>query len=297
MICIPRFPRRHGPNAFTLIELLVVISIIALLVAILLPALSAARDTARSMVCLSAQRQVGLAMFIYANDYDDHLPPARVHTAYPYEGTTIKFTDSPPSGYNGGYAWAALLGYKGYMPVGILASNNEIANRSVPGWEVFACDAAPNRDVDSSNNRGIPGWRAQHISFGYNYREIGGSHHLFASSDNRKWYISSTQTEIVDPSNKLLTVDAIAASGPQAIEPDDGPRRGFSLVAASANTTDPGRPHARHRGAANIVWVDGHGSSVRSPDPDFHNAIYEVLGTSATDRNVWSRSGRGRSVN
>ena len=69
--CRPGFCRCRG---FTLIELLVVISIIALLVGILLPALGAARETARSAVCLSNMRQVGTTNVLYATDNDDWIP-------------------------------------------------------------------------------------------------------------------------------------------------------------------------------------------------------------------------------
>lgn len=70
--------KRHQRNAFTLIELLVVISIIALLIAMLLPALEAARDSARRVMCASNLRQLGVVVPIYANDNDDRLPPALV---------------------------------------------------------------------------------------------------------------------------------------------------------------------------------------------------------------------------
>ena len=66
--------RRH--TGFALIELLVVISIIALLMGILMPALSRARKQARDVCCLSNLKQLGIALQMYAQEYDDFIPRA-----------------------------------------------------------------------------------------------------------------------------------------------------------------------------------------------------------------------------
>src|SRR4051812_3319344 len=61
-------------RAFTLIELLVVIAIIAILAAILFPVFAQARAKARQAACLSNQKQVGNAIMLYVQDYDETLP-------------------------------------------------------------------------------------------------------------------------------------------------------------------------------------------------------------------------------
>lgn len=68
-------------KGFTLIELLVVIAIIAILAAILFPVFAQARESARLTTCTSNAKQIGTAMLMYADDYDETLPPRRDESA------------------------------------------------------------------------------------------------------------------------------------------------------------------------------------------------------------------------
>ncbi len=64
--------RRPG---FTLIELLVVISIIAILISIILPAMKQARANAKAIQCAAMQRQIGIVLQLYMDDYENQIPP------------------------------------------------------------------------------------------------------------------------------------------------------------------------------------------------------------------------------
>ena len=91
-------------TAFTLIELLVVVSIIALLLGMLLPSLKRARESARSVQCLSNLRQMAVAAHSYAQSHTDRYPiayyiqVAPVFVSYAWDFTTSKdWSTSPPT--------------------------------------------------------------------------------------------------------------------------------------------------------------------------------------------------------
>ncbi len=74
---LSRSPRCHS-SGFTLIELLVVIAIIAILAAILFPVFAQAREKARAITCVSNGKQISLGWLMYAQDYDEVIPPISV---------------------------------------------------------------------------------------------------------------------------------------------------------------------------------------------------------------------------
>ena len=98
----PSGPRYQRPVGFTLIELLVVISIIALLIGILLPVLSSARDGARAMNCLSNLRSIGVAAYMYGEDFESIVLPY----GFDKNGDGSLF-----GGANNYEWWAGRLGY------------------------------------------------------------------------------------------------------------------------------------------------------------------------------------------
>jgi prepilin-type N-terminal cleavage/methylation domain-containing protein/prepilin-type processing-associated H-X9-DG protein len=107
-------------DGFTLIELLVVIAVIAILAAILLPVLTAAKSQTRPTVCLNNLKQIHLAITLYAGDHEDQLLPAEHH---------------PGSGAAFQEGWAATLVLDNYLPALPSGSYTTLAE----GNSVFRC--------------------------------------------------------------------------------------------------------------------------------------------------------------
>ena len=118
-------------NAFTLIELLVVVSIIALLMALLLPALEKAREMAHIVVCANNQRQLVVALYTYATDSEENFPPGSGYSLYtPHRGRRgIGALEKMAQGMGGvGYVdLAAVIGVEGIEAERSLSSLEKIA--------------------------------------------------------------------------------------------------------------------------------------------------------------------------
>lgn len=121
-------------NAFTLIELLVVVAIISILMAILLPALSTAREQAKRTACLSNLRQLGSSLHTYASEYNSEFP-----WQYWYDSGAAPLALNKNSSTPNGLGYLSQLGFLGTPVVNPNATNKPS--------KVLKCPSAPSGDI------------------------------------------------------------------------------------------------------------------------------------------------------
>ena len=295
---MPHLLCRCHRRAFTLIELLVVISIIALLIAILLPALGAARDSARNIECLSNTRQHATASAAYVTDCKEQLPVAGL--VRPLSNTDeynrlfkkavgggLTFPHS--SGARMPVPWTAGLSEYLGLPMRRDSQANMQADMINESFTKFyTCPSDPVVDepiivrIDSPSTGEIDGIS----SYGHNSSLLG-----FDGGLDR---IMGDFSQVKNPSQVMLTGDAepwFGASG-GLIDfwnyADDrtlfhawnwaggtawlGEQAGSPLVFCD---NENGKNNERHRGPImNVAFLDAHAESVRIGDEDAMNEVW-----------------------
>lgn len=212
----PRSPR----SAFTLIELLVVIAIIAILAAILFPVFAQAREKARQTACLSNEKQIGTALLMYLQDYDEALP------APDWGGVA-------PAGWTGpvtAFAWKS--------------PGTTAAGPNLPCWcDVFqpyikntAAFVCPDDDSGTPVAGGVsyPGKPISYALNTYFYSTPAGS--FFGAAYDG----SATYAKLKNTASKIYIGEVQSNQGTELVNPG----RPLSLV--------------RHSGGSNYLYADGH---------------------------------------
>ena len=247
-------------KAFTLIELLVVIAIIALLVSILLPSLSKAREMAKSTVCSSNLRSLAQGWHLYADEFRDMSVPMRFAGA--------------PGGVGNPANWYQIGNGKKYRPrwiatmgkqVGLLAFSRPSTSDERQDYDgkVYQCPTASDW-TDERNH-----------AYGYNYQFLGNSR----KTQNRYHHFPVNRTLIRNFAETVLFADAMgtAAGLPRAERrqySNDG--KHFAEMGNHSYSLDPprltdrsdrgsgdaGTPRSavdpRHAKRANVIFCDGH---------------------------------------
>ncbi len=207
---------------FTLIELLVVIAIIAILAAILLPALAKARNRAKDAQCLSNEKQIGTYMQIYADQNKGTLPK--------YNGLLAA----------GNLTWK----YPGKWQDGIhaLATGQTLTNMMFYSADqgrpigFLACPAQSQTTAPAASAFGV----ARH--YGMN------AFH----SNTADWYVADLKiARVRSPGSRMLVIDLDRYDGVDEYKP-------ASVYQYSHIVTDLGTWRHREGNAANVLFVDGH---------------------------------------
>mgnify|MGYP003342843430 CR=1 FL=1 len=221
-------------NAFTLIELLVVIAIIAILAAILFPVFAQAREKARSITCLSNGRQVGTALAMYIQDYDEKYPQEHPSTSNP----VVDDDKAQLEEIDFGSPFDKILPY--------------VASKDTSKTQLFVCPSDPDPHgktiTDSSgkclsNGETPPGALSSYVVNAY---------YLFGA----------TLAQINTPAQSIYVLERRSEGKPTTDFCDVHYHPWLGEVDIPANDADLVNPMAvaskRHTGGSNYIYADGH---------------------------------------
>jgi prepilin-type N-terminal cleavage/methylation domain-containing protein/prepilin-type processing-associated H-X9-DG protein len=251
----PVTPALRFTRGFTLIELLVVIAIIAILAALLLPALSKAKEQAWRINCLSNLTQLTVAAHLYGSDFDDRIPPNRSGVAFAWVGGAAQ---TLPDATNAKLIQEALL-----FPY----------SKSV---QIYRCPA------DRSPVQGAADLRVRHYSLngmmGENEVNVRNLVHGGVMEN-----IKFTQVQDPGPATAILFVDeqATASTSTSQTSVDDG-----YFAVNLTGTTWQNSPGSRHGNGGVFAFADGHVEFWKWREAITRNARGWYVATAPNDRDL-----------